>query len=40
MKKFNPNGSVENIAGVLSENGRILGMMPHPERSVFDHQIL
>ena len=26
-----------NIAGVLSENGRILGMMPHPERSVFNH---
>ena len=36
-EKFNPNGSVENIAGVLSENGRILGMMPHPERSVFSH---
>ena len=36
-KNFNPNGSVENIAGVLSENGRILGMMPHPERSVFSH---
>ncbi|MEM6307938.1 MAG: phosphoribosylformylglycinamidine synthase subunit PurQ, partial [Pseudomonadota bacterium] len=29
----NPNGSVENIAGVLSENYRILGMMPHPERA-------
>ncbi len=28
----NPNGSLENIAGVLSENRRILGMMPHPER--------
>ena len=36
-ENFNPNGSVENIAGVLSENGRILGMMPHPERSVFSH---
>ena len=36
-ESFNPNGSVENIAGVLSENGRILGMMPHPERSVFNH---
>ena len=32
-ESFNPNGSVENIAGVLSENGRILGMMPHPERN-------
>jgi phosphoribosylformylglycinamidine synthase I len=30
--KANPNGSLENIAGVLSENRRILGMMPHPER--------
>jgi len=30
----NPNGSVENIAGVLSENRRVLGMMPHPERAV------
>lgn len=28
----NPNGSVENIAGVLSANRRVLGMMPHPER--------
>ncbi len=28
----NPNGSVANIAGVLSENRRVLGMMPHPER--------
>lgn len=30
----NPNGSVADIAGVLSENRRILGMMPHPERAV------
>ncbi len=30
--KSNPNGSVYNIAGVLSENSKILGMMPHPER--------
>ncbi|MCI4664388.1 MAG: phosphoribosylformylglycinamidine synthase subunit PurQ [Neomegalonema sp.] len=29
----NPNGSVRNIAGVYSENLRVLGMMPHPERS-------
>ncbi|UXU73861.1 MULTISPECIES: phosphoribosylformylglycinamidine synthase subunit PurQ [unclassified Paracoccus (in: a-proteobacteria)] len=27
------NGSVEDIAGVLSENRRVLGMMPHPERA-------
>jgi phosphoribosylformylglycinamidine synthase subunit PurQ / glutaminase len=29
-----PNGSVDGIAGVLSENRRVLGMMPHPERAV------
>ncbi len=28
----NPNGSVDNIAGILSQNRRVLGMMPHPER--------
>lgn len=28
----NPNGSTDNIAGVLSENRRVLGLMPHPER--------
>lgn len=27
----NPNGSVNSIAGILSENKRICGMMPHPE---------
>ena len=30
----NPNGSVNDIAGILSENRRVLGMMPHPERAV------
>lgn len=30
----NPNGSYDNIAGVFSRDRRILGMMPHPERSV------
>jgi phosphoribosylformylglycinamidine synthase len=30
----NPNGSIADIAGVLSENRRVLGMMPHPERAV------
>lgn len=32
----NPNGSAGEIAGVLSENRRVLGMMPHPERAVED----
>lgn len=30
----NPNGASDNIAGILSENHRVLGMMPHPERHV------
>ncbi|NIA03239.1 MAG: phosphoribosylformylglycinamidine synthase I [Nitrospirae bacterium] len=29
----NPNGSIENIAGVLNTSGNVLGMMPHPERA-------
>ena len=29
----NPNGSARDIAGILSENRRVLGMMPHPERA-------
>lgn len=29
----NPNGSSHDIAGILSPNGRIMGMMPHPERA-------
>ncbi len=32
----NPNGSVADIAGVLSANRRVLGMMPHPERMAED----
>ncbi|MFW6200992.1 MAG: phosphoribosylformylglycinamidine synthase subunit PurQ [Gemmatimonadota bacterium] len=30
----NPNGSARNIAGIINENGNVLGMMPHPERAV------
>jgi len=30
----NPNGSLENIAGIYNSNKNILGMMPHPERMV------
>ena len=30
----NPNGSIENIAGIFNEKKNILGMMPHPERMV------
>lgn len=34
----NPNGSTENIAGICDETGRILGLMPHPERHIFSAQ--
>ncbi|MFJ7951989.1 phosphoribosylformylglycinamidine synthase subunit PurQ [Lysinibacillus sp. NPDC096418] len=30
----NPNGSLEDIAGIVNERGNVLGMMPHPERAV------
>ena len=29
----NPNGSLNNIAGLVNERGNVLGMMPHPERA-------
>ncbi|WP_017381707.1 phosphoribosylformylglycinamidine synthase subunit PurQ [Paenisporosarcina sp. TG-14] len=32
----NPNGSVEDIAGIVNERGNVLGMMPHPERAVHE----
>ncbi len=32
MPESNPNGSIENIAGICNPRGNILGMMPHPER--------
>ena len=31
-EEYNPNGSLENIAGICNEAGNVLGMMPHPER--------
>ena len=33
-EEFNPNGSIDNIAGILNKNKNILGMMPHPERMI------
>lgn len=36
--KANPNGSDYDIGGVLAYNGRVLGLMPHPERAMFPHQ--
>ena len=33
-QEANPNGSLNNIAGIVNERGNVLGMMPHPERCV------
>jgi phosphoribosylformylglycinamidine synthase subunit PurQ / glutaminase len=30
----NPNGSMDDIAGIVSEKGNVIGMMPHPERAM------
>jgi len=35
-KESNPNGSLQNIAGICNKTRNILGMMPHPERSATD----
>lgn len=32
----NPNGSINGIAGIINEQGNVLGMMPHPERACED----
>ncbi|MFA5356398.1 MAG: phosphoribosylformylglycinamidine synthase subunit PurQ [Candidatus Omnitrophota bacterium] len=32
-ERSNPNGALDNIAGIINKKGNILGMMPHPERS-------
>ncbi|OGO06154.1 MAG: phosphoribosylformylglycinamidine synthase [Chloroflexi bacterium RBG_13_56_8] len=34
----NPNGSVDDIAGICNEMGNVLGLMPHPEDHVYPHQ--
>ena len=34
----NPNGAARDIAGILSENGRVMGLMPHPERAIGGHE--
>lgn len=36
---YNPNGSEKGIAGLSSNNGRCLGIMPHPERSIKSWQL-
>ena len=32
-QEANPNGSIDNIAGIINKQGNVLGMMPHPERN-------
>ena len=32
-ESYNPNGSVNNIAGIVNSKGNVLGMMPHPEKA-------
>jgi len=32
LDEANPNGSIDNIAGIINKKGNVLGMMPHPER--------
>jgi len=34
--EVNPNGSLDNIAGIINDGGNVLGMMPHPERASED----
>lgn len=36
---FNPNASLGDIAGISDSSGRILGLMPHPERFIFEHHL-
>ena len=36
---YNPNGSLGWVAAILSQDGNILGMMPHPERTILAHQL-
>ena len=31
---YNPNGSIENIAGICDKTGQVFGLMPHPERHI------
>lgn len=35
-RKYNPNGAIDNIAGICNEKRNVVGMMPHPERAMED----
>lgn len=34
----NPNGSIQDIAGICNPQGNVLGLMPHPENHIYPHQ--
>ena len=34
---YNPNGSIMDIAGITNKNGKVLAMMPHPERALYHY---
>lgn len=36
---YNPNGSMWDIAGICNKSGTVMGLMPHPERAYFGHQL-
>jgi phosphoribosylformylglycinamidine synthase len=33
VPEANPNGSIENIAGICNREGNVFGLMPHPDRA-------
>jgi phosphoribosylformylglycinamidine synthase len=35
VEEVNPNGSVQNVAGIANQAGNVIGLMPHPERASF-----
>ena len=35
---WNPNGSIDNIAGICNAEGNVFGLMPHPERTFYRYQ--
>lgn len=37
LSTANPNGAIQNIAGIQNTNGNVFGMMPHPERATSKH---
>ncbi len=39
VNQTNPNGSLDDIAGIIDETGRVFGLMPHPERGMLFHQL-